>query len=235
MAPLIAIIGRFADEATRVRGESFAAGQRYFRAIQRAGGIPIMVPPMVELLDDVDALLDRVDGLTMHGGGDVDPVRYGQVATAEQLYGIVADHDEVELAIVRRAVERHVPVLAICRGMQVLNVALGGTLRQDIGTDQHWYGFHDVDLEPDSLAARVLGGTVARQCHCVHHQALERVADRLRVVGRDRSDGLVHAVEVTDGGWALAVQWHPEDTAADDAAHQRLFGALVEAAAVGVR
>ncbi|MCU1364453.1 MAG: peptidase family protein, partial [Ilumatobacteraceae bacterium] len=98
-APLIAIVGRVSPEAKNVRGEAFAMGQRYSRAIERAGGIPVMLPPIPALLDDrLDQLLGRLDGLVFHGGGDIDPRRYGQELTAEQVYGIVPEHDEVELA-----------------------------------------------------------------------------------------------------------------------------------------
>ncbi len=231
MAPLILIVGRVADEASRVRGEAFALGQRYCRAIVRAGGIPLMVPPMPELLPRLDELLEQAGGIVLHGGGDVDPRRYGQVPTAEQLYGIVAEHDEVELAVARAAVQADVPVLAICRGLQVLNVALGGTLIQDIGTDEHWYGLHRVDLDPSSLMASVIGNASPQRCHCVHHQAIDRVADSLRVVGRDAHDHQVHAVEAPDRRWVLGVQWHPEDTAGEDSEQQRLFDALVARAA----
>lgn len=235
MAPLILIVGRIAPEAAPVRGEAFAAGQRYFRGVQRAGGIPVMVPPIPEMVDRIPELLERADGLVLHGGGDVDPRRYGQTPAADELYGIVPDHDEVELAIVSAAVEANRPVLAICRGLQVLNVALGGTLRQDIGTDEHWHGFHEIRLDPTSLLASVVGADRVHHCHCVHHQAIDDVAPSLRVVGHDLSDGLTHAVESTEARWVLGVQWHPEDTALDDAQQQLLFDALVVEARTPLR
>lgn len=229
------IVGRLAPEAAPVRGEAFAAGQRYFRGIQRAGGIPLMVPPIPELIERFPELLDRADGLLLHGGGDVDPRRYGQNPLADELYGIVPDHDDVELAIVTQAVAADIPVLAICRGIQVLNVALGGTLRQDIGTDDHWHGFREVRLDPSSQLAGALGTEQVRHCHCVHHQDLDEVAPTLRVVGRDVDDGLIHAVESTEASWVIGVQWHPEDTALDDAEQQRLFDALVATARTPAR
>ncbi len=229
MAPLILIVGRVAAEAAPVRGEAYAAGQRYFRGIQRAGGIPVMVPPLPSLIDRLPELIERADGLVLHGGGDVDPRRYGQEPDAEELYGIVPEHDEVELAVVTEAAARDLPVLAICRGLQVLNVALGGTLRQDIGTDGHWHNFHEVRLDPASRVAEVMGTATPHHCHCVHHQALERVAPGLQVVGHDTTDGMVHAVESTEHRWVLGVQWHPEDTAATDHDQQHLFDGLVAA------
>lgn len=227
-APLIIIVGRIADEASRVRGPAYAAGQGYFDAVGRAGGLPLMLAPVTALIDRLPELIDRVDGVVLHGGGDVDPRRYGQQAAAEQLYGIVTEHDEIELAVVHAVLAADKPLLAICRGMQVLNVALGGTLVQHIGTEAHWYETHAVTLEADSLLAKALGTDSPAACHCVHHQALDRVADRLRVVGR--ADGMVHAVELPTARWVVATQWHPEDTAATDAVQQNVFDELVRQA-----
>ena len=232
MAPLILIVGRIANEAAPVRGEAFAAGQRYCRSVQRSGGLPVIVPPIGEMADQLDQLVARADGLVLHGGGDIDPRRYGQTPTAEQIYGIVPDHDEIELGIAAAAVEAGVPVLAICRGMQVLNVALGGTLVQDIGSEDHWHGYRDVALAPDSQLAHELGVHTVTHCHCVHHQALDRIADPLRAVGHDATDGVIHAVELAEPGWVFGVQWHPEDTALHDSGQQRLFDGLVAAAAI---
>ena len=221
------IVGRMATEAKGVRGESFAGGRRYFEGITRAGGVPLMLPPITSIIDDIPALLDKVDGVVLHGGGDVDPRRYGQSPSAEQLYGIVAEHDEVELAIVRAVLASDTPMLAICRGLQVLNVALGGTLQQDIGTESHWLAHHRVTLDAGSRLAKAVGHELVAQCHCVHHQALDCVADGLTIVGRT-DDGIVHACEVESASWIVATQWHPEDTAATDPEQQALFQALID-------
>lgn len=227
MNPLVLIVGRLATEAKGVRGEPFAAGRRYFEAVARAGGMPLMLPPITSLVHDIPDLLRQVDAVLLHGGGDVDPRRYGQEPSAEQLYGIVHEHDEVELAVVAAALELQVPMLAICRGMQVLNVALGGTLAQDIGGESHWFASHEVALEPGSRIAKAVGSDSVAAGHCVHHQALDRVADDLRVVGTT-ADGIVHACELDSDAWVVATQWHPEDTAADDPQQQSLFAALVD-------
>ncbi len=124
------------------------------------------------------------------------------------------------------------PVLAICRGLQVLNVALGGTLHQDIGTESHWRVLHPVDVEPGSILAGALGTTRPAACHSVHHQSLNAVAAPLRVVGR-AADGTIEAVELPDSRFVVGVQWHPEDTAATDPEQQALFDALVAAAGSG--
>lgn len=226
MKPLVLIVGRLAKETTGVRGKPFAAGRRYFHAIAAAGGTPLMVPPLLSIVDDVHDLVRRVDGVVLHGGGDIDPKHYGQEATAEQLYGIVEEHDEVELAVVRAAVELDRPTLAICRGMQVLNVALGGTLVQHIGSEEHWFRHTEVSLTPGSRLAEAMGTTTPTGCHCVHHQALDRIADGLTVTGTS-ADGIVHAAELDVARWTVATQWHPEDDADHDPEQQRLFDALV--------
>lgn len=225
-APLVLIVGRLSDEAKGVRGEPFAAGRRYFEAVARAGGVPLMLPPITALAPEVSAVLQRVDAVVLHGGGDVDPRRYGQEPTAEQLYGVVHEHDEVELAVVHAALQLDVPMLAICRGLQVLNVALGGSLQQDIGTEAHWFAYHEVALDPGSRLAAAIGTPAPHACHCVHHQALDRVARDLQVVGRT-ADGIVHACELPSARWVVGTQWHPEDSAADDPEQQALFAALL--------
>jgi len=223
----VLIVGRMATETKGVRGEAFAAGRRYFDAIARAGGMPLMLPPVTSIVDDIPALLNRVDGVVLHGGGDVDPRRYGQEPTAEQLYGIVPEHDDVELAVVHAALTSDTAMLAICRGLQVLNVALGGTLQQDIGTESHWKAHHPVVLDAGSRLTKAIGHDLAAKCHCVHHQALDRVAQGLTVVGRT-ADGIVHACEVDNASWIVATQWHPEDTAATDQDQQAIFQGLID-------
>jgi putative glutamine amidotransferase len=224
--PLIAVTGRISPSAERIRGEAYSSGQRYSTALVRAGAQPVILPPVVDGLDLIPAALDRIDGVVLHGGGDVDPRRYGEVPASEELFGIVPDHDEFELAVLADALERGVPVLAICRGLQLLNVAMGGTLHQHLGTDDHWHRTHPIDVEPASLLARALGTTRPQACHSVHHQAIKDLGAGLRVVA-SADDGVIEAVELDTPGWMVAVQWHPEDTAADDPVQQRLFDALV--------
>jgi putative glutamine amidotransferase len=223
----VLIVGRMAQEAKGVRGEPFAAGRRYFEAVARAGGIPLMLPPITSIVDELPALFGKVDAVVLHGGGDVDPRHYGQQPTAEQLYGIVPEHDEVELAVVQAALAADTPMLAICRGLQVLNVALGGTLQQDIGSESHWFAHHPVTLDASSRLAKAIGHEAVSKCHCVHHQALDRVAEGLEVVGRT-ADGIVHACELDSASWVVATQWHPEDTAAADSDQQAIFQALID-------
>ena len=230
MNPLVLIVGRLATEAKGVRGEPFAAGRRYFEAVAVAGGMPLMLPPITSLVHDVPDLLRQVDAVVLHGGGDVDPRHYGQQATAEQLYGIVPEHDEVELAVVRAALDLSVPMLAICRGMQVLNVALGGTLQQDIGNSDHWMREHTVDLTAGSLLAEACGTTHLEHCHSVHHQGIGRLAEPLVACGW-ATDGQMEAVELPGATWIVGAQWHPEDTASRTPQQQALYDELVRRAA----
>lgn len=229
MNPLVVIVGRRSDEAQGVRGKPFAAGQAYFRAVERGGGIPLMLPPILGLVDDIPSLLRRCDAVVFHGGGDIDPRRYGQEATEESLYGIVPEHDAMELAMVAAAIEADKPVLAICRGLQVLNVALGGTLVQDIGSEDHWMQFTASDLDAGSRIAKAMGTDTPGRCHCVHHQALDTLGQGLGVVGRHAS-GIIHAVELDGARWIVGTQWHPEDSAADDPQQQGLFDELIRQA-----
>jgi putative glutamine amidotransferase len=223
--PVVMIVGRIGPEDIGFRGGSYRAGERYLHAISRAGGAAVIAPPIVAALDQTLSLLSRVDALVLHGGGDVDPARYGQAAGADELYGIVGVHDDVELAVCQEAIARDLPVLAICRGMQVLNVALGGTLHQHIG-EEHRMRHHDVDIVAGSRLASAVGAGPLTDSHCVHHQSVDRLGGGLRVTA-STADGVIHAVEHDDARWVLGVQWHPEDTAGADARQQALFDTLV--------
>jgi putative glutamine amidotransferase len=203
--------------------------RNYSLAVQREGAIALMLSPDDAVADDPEQLLDMLDGLILAGGSDVDPATYGAEPHPETR-GTNADRDRFEVALARAALERDMPVLGICRGMQVLNVACGGTLDQHVEaleTHRHTRGVfsdHEVDLEPDSLAARAAGGDrVAVKSH--HHQGLERVGDGLAVTGRSPDDGMVEAIELPARQFALGVLWHPEE---DE--QSRVIGALVEEA-----
>jgi gamma-glutamyl-gamma-aminobutyrate hydrolase PuuD len=205
----------------------------YLDAVTRAGGQPVIVNDA----PDVKELVARVDAIVLTGGPDVDPRLYGQ-PPHPATYGVDPQADEFECALADVAIARGIPVLAICRGFQVLNVARGGTLHQHIpddpGVPRHGEPgvaggarLHDITLDARSLLADVMDATrVTVSCH--HHQAIATPGDGLRVVGR-AADGIVEAMEL-DGSFVLAVQWHPEDTADDDPAQQRLFDALVRRA-----
>jgi putative glutamine amidotransferase len=228
--PIVALPARFTDQAATWRVPATALGRPYQEAIVRAGGQPVALPPLTDTLDSVADTLARFDGLCLPGGPDVDPRRYGATEVDPTVYGVDPDHDALDLALARTAVELAMPVLAICRGHQVLNVALGGSLVQHIGdaaTANHRYRHHEVVLEPGCRAALAMG-TERPVGHSVHHQAIDRLAPGLVVTGRGADDGMIEAVEAPDG-WIVGVQWHPEDDAGVSDEQQRLFDAFVAA------
>ena len=191
----------------------------YIRALQAAGALAVMIPPDPELVQNPDEILDRLDGLLLAGGADMDPSFYG-AAPHPETSGTVPMRDEAELALARRAIERDLPVLGICRGMQLINVALGGTLHQHlpdvVGHGEHRRSVgsfenseHDVRLEPGSLAAQVIGEELhSTKSH--HHQGVDRLGEGLVVTGRSVMDDLPEALEAPESTFVLGVQWHPE-------------------------
>ncbi|HEV7806775.1 MAG TPA: gamma-glutamyl-gamma-aminobutyrate hydrolase family protein [Solirubrobacteraceae bacterium] len=207
----------------------------FVEPVRRAGALALLLAPDPALVDAPDELLDRVDGLMLAGGADVDPAFYGAQPDPSTLDPDPA-RDAFEIALVRRALERDLPLLAICRGMQILNVACGGTLHQHLprllGHEHHRRvtgsfdgSDHDVRLRAGSLAARAAGEQLhATKSH--HHQGVDRVGDGLEVSGWSLIDDLPEAIEAPLHRFALGVQWHPE---ADE--RSRLIAALVEEAA----
>jgi len=196
----------------------------YVRAIEAAGGRPLLVPPSQDAIDET---LDALDGLLLSGGADLDPELYGAQAHPET-NGLRPDRDAGELALLTAALERDMPVLAVCRGSQVLNVALGGDLVQHlpevVGDDTHKqvagvFSDHDVEIESESVLGSLIGDRAPVKSH--HHQGFGRIGEGLQTVAR-ADDGTVEALEDPDRRFALGVLWHPE--AGDDA---RLFEALV--------
>jgi putative glutamine amidotransferase len=200
----------------------------YVRAVERAGGRAVLLPPSD---NGVEETLDAVDGLIFSGGADLDPALYGQEAHP-QTFGIHEDRDRSELALLEGALSRDMPVLAICRGSQVLNVVRGGDLVQHlpdvVGDEKHkhtpgTFSDHDVELEPGTKLADVLGERAPVKSH--HHQGFGKVGEGLRVAAH-AGDGTIEAVEDPSHRFALGVLWHPE--AGED---MKLFEGLVAAAA----
>lgn len=210
----------------------------YLDMVVAAGGWPVLVPPVGAGSDDlaevtasaVDPVLDAVDALVVIGGGDVDPARYGQDPDGRN-GGTNDRRDELELQLVDAAIDRDLPVLAICRGHQVLNVLFGGTLVQQLpdllGSTRHQpamgaFGQVTVHTEPGTHVHRLLGDRA--EVLCSHHQAVETVGESLLVSARS-DDGVVEAVEILGRSFVVGVQWHPEEQR-----DVRLFAGLVEAA-----
>ncbi len=229
--PLIAVPSRFSRTTSALRFSAVVTARTLADAVYRAGGEPLLMHPWAPG-GDVDAAeiadrLSRCDGVLLPGGGDVAPYRYGAAIVHERVYDVEDEQDAFDLALASHALKTGMPLLAICRGLQVVNTALGGTLCQDM-TGPHRHVVQPVEVEPDSLLAAVTGGgTVA--VSCFHHQSLDRLGEGLVVTAR-APDGTAEAVERPDSpGWFLGVQWHPEDTAATDAANRALFAAFVTA------
>ena len=202
----------------------------YLEGVTRTGGIAVLLPPQPVDGAIAEQVIGRLDGLILTGGKDVDPAAYGQQphpATEEP----ASDRDEWEFALLRAAIDRRVPVLGICRGPQVINVALGGTLHQHLpdvlGHSGHrvadaTFASHTAHIAAGSRLNRLLGESI--QTRCYHHQAIDQVASGL--VASARCDGIIEGIESAGEDFVVGVQWHPEENLED----LRLFAALVQAA-----
>lgn len=213
----------------------FTLRPEYARAVEKAGGLPVLLAPG----PDAAGHLDRIDGLLLSGGSDVDPAIYGEAAHPTSKW--VRERDDFELALTREALRRDMPLLAICRGQQVLNVAAGGTLVQDIPSQlpasgphypkdvDRWHVAHDVDVLPGTRLREIVGRDTL-PVNSFHHQAVKDVGRGLRLSASGK-DGVVEAIESPAHRFVIGVQWHPEAMWNRDPDHQELFRELVAAAA----
>jgi putative glutamine amidotransferase len=226
MRPVIGICTTLVDARWSVWEQRAALlPMNYIEAIQGAGGLALLIPPDPALVTQPDEMLDVIDGLILAGGDDIDPGAYG-AERHEMTKTTVPERDAPELALARRAIERDIPFLGICRGMQLMNVALGGTLLQhlpdEFGHEDHRRypgnfdgADHDVRLRPGSAAARAAGEELhSTKSH--HHQGVDRIGEGLEVTGHSTLDNLPEAIELPRRRFALGVQWHPE---ADPSSH----------------
>lgn len=235
-APLIGITTSLTVDKAPERASVNIA---YIRAVQDAGGIPVLLPP--HLSNEARAALwQRLDGLVLTGGGDIDPARFDQ-PRHPKTEEVAPARDELELGLTRRALDEDVPLFAICRGLQVLNVALGGTLIQDLPSERPGSLQHS-QREPrpePTHAVKVMGegtrlgrvlGSLEVNVNSMHHQAIDRLGFGLREVAW-APDGVIEGVELPDDDhFVLGVQWHPEELIGHDQAARNLFLALIEAA-----
>lgn len=241
MKPIIGITpSPIMDTSSAGTFEKYALSTTYVNAVIAAGGVPIILPPQD---DAAERILGMVDGLLFSGGADIDPTHYGENDVHPTTYDIHPLRDRFELRLIELAIAEDMPVLCICRGIQMLNVACGGTLFQhvpeqfetEIPHRQHEAGFdhfqasHDVIVEPDTLLERVYGADRIA-VNSYHHQAVKSLAPSLRVGGH-AADGLMEAVEVREKTFVLGVQWHPEMMFKHHPEQLRPFTALVESAA----
>jgi putative glutamine amidotransferase len=235
--PLIGI-PCFSTERADSRRPVYASNKSYVRAIERAGGVPLLLPPM-DLPESRAAALAAVDGLLLTGGGDLDPAYYGE-AKLPQCDEPEVERDTLEFAFTQDALAERLPIFGVCRGMQLLNVARGGNLIQDLATQRpevarhdhsdhpRTYRAHSIAVNPASRLSGILG--VSRtMVNSFHHQAVDRPGAGVEIVAWSE-DGVAEAMELADYPFALAVQYHPEELVTDDdEASERLFRAFVEA------
>ena len=231
MNPIIGVMS-----AHDVKNHNYVTRENYLTFLSDAGGTPILLP-LGSDVSSIDSLLDICDGILLTGGADVEPARYGE-ATLPCCGGIAHERDAFEIPFIRRAAERDIPMFGICRGIQVLNVALGGTLYQDVGTQiaptasahqqPEPYGepTHSLTLVKDSPLNR-LWKSESMMVNSMHHQAIKKPADGLQVDGR-AEDGIIEAMSAKDGSRIFAVQFHPEYLSDHDAHAQRLFDHFVK-------
>lgn len=216
----------------------------YLNAVQQAGGLPILIP--LNLTDEqLDMLIEQVDALLFAGGGDIDPNYYQQSPQVDNLTDIQPERDDTELRLMRLATETKMPFLAICRGIQIMNVANGGTLWQDIPSQRpecirHDYFYdsevsyprHHIAHEMRLNGASRLRDIVQTDCFAVnslHHQNVREVAPNLKAVGQAQ-DGLIEVLEAIDHPFGIGVQWHPEELVNHEETARKLFKAFIEAA-----
>ncbi|MDC0766595.1 gamma-glutamyl-gamma-aminobutyrate hydrolase family protein [Streptomyces sp. HD] len=230
--PLIAVPARFSATTSALRYAAEVGARALIEAVWRAGGEPVSIHPADPADADAGERLARFDGVLLPGGGDLAPHRYGATETHPTVYDVDDLQDAFDLEVARRTLDLGIPLLAICRGLQSVNVALGGTLEQDMGGPEreHRHLVHPVTIERGTLLEQSTGAEKA-DASCYHHQRVDRLGVGLTITAR-AADGTVEGLELPGGkGWFTAVQWHPEDTAHRDEAQQGLFDALVRAAA----
>ena len=236
--PLIAIPARFSPNATALRFAAEVTARTLVEAVFAAGGEPVVVHPYApDLSIDVDAARERIwfaDGVLLPGGGDVAARWSGQQPHPTQ-YGVDEEQDAFDLAVARVALSDHLPLLAICRGTQIVNVALGGDLVQDMDdtVGNHRNRVHDLDVDETSPLGEIVGRRTAISCY--HHQCIATLGAGLTPAAYS-ADGVIEAVTLQDHeGWYLGVQWHPEDSAATDPVQAEVFRHFVAAAAQRAR
>lgn len=233
--PVIAIPARFSAGASALRYAAEVTSRNLVEAVWAAGGEPVMLHPHAPggIADDAEVAerLGLADGVLLPGGGDLGAHWSGQPAH-DSLYDVDEEQDAFDLALGRVALSSGLPLLAVCRGLQVVNALRGGTLVQDMGSAggdlrHHRHHRHDVEVDVGSLLSGVVGTSLYASCY--HHQCLATLGEGLEVTAR-AEDGVIEAVELPGAaGWFLGIQWHPEDTWAEDPGQLALFRALVHA------
>jgi putative glutamine amidotransferase len=222
--PRIAIVARFAESTSATRFEAIVTARRLAEGVWAAGGEPLTFLAIQD--SDWAGRLDGIDGVLMPGGADVDPRNYGQDPISDELYGMDIMQDEVDISLIRHVLSVGLPMLAICRGMQITNVALGGTLTQHM-EKPHLHHVAPVTVDSHIAELGLTDATVLASCY--HHQAIDELADGLTVIAR-AAEGHIEAVKINSPGWAFGVQWHPEDNYDTERGQLQIFERFVRAA-----
>jgi len=223
--PRIAILGRFAENTSATRRDAIVTALRLAEAVYAAGGEPMTLLPVAN--SNWDERLAGFQGVLLPGGGDINPRTYGQESQSDEIYGVHDLQDAVDISLANWAIDRGVPLLSICRGTQIVNVATGGTLVQHMD-EPHRHHVHDVTIESHGSDLGLTESTVESSCY--HHQMLDRLGDGLEVIARS-AEGTIEAVSIKSHGWAFGVQWHPEDNWNTDDQQAKIFEKFVSEAA----
>lgn len=223
--PRIAILARFAENTSATRYAAIVTARRLAEGVWAAGGEPLSM--LAVSGSDWADRLRGIDGVIMPGGADINPQTYGQDVSSEHVYDVDDLADEADISLVKYALEHGIPVLAICRGLQITNAALGGTLVQHMDTP-HQHHVAPVTIEKYVNELGLSSATVEASCY--HHQMIDQVAPGLEVIGRS-AEGYVEAVKIDAPAWAFGVQWHPEDNYDTNAAQLEILSRFVSEAA----
>ena len=222
--PRIAILGRFAEGTTVTRYRGLVTAQALAEAVWAAGGEPLTFLPVSN--SNWSERMVGIDGVLMPGGGDLDPSHYSTEVMTDEIYGVDALQDQADFELVKWAIDNAIPLLAICRGCQLVNVALGGNLIQHMA-DDHRHKVHEVKLGAVGELG-ISGDSV--EVSCYHHQAIDELGSGIEVIGTS-ADGVVEAIKIPSKAWAFGVQWHPEDNFATNSQQLALFERFVGEAA----
>lgn len=226
--PRIAVLGRFTESASALRYRGVVSARALLEAVWAAGGDPVtLLPGDSPQALDWESRLAGFDGVLLAGGGDLDPCHYGGDSNHPSVYDVDAVQDAADLNLTAYCLENPIPTLAVCRGLHVVNVVRGGTLIVDMPV-HHRHTVQEIELSADARPLGIHGGRVAISCY--HHQAIDRLGDGMQVVAR-AADGTVEAVVVDAPAWMVGIQWHPEDTYADDPQQLELLGTFIRHAA----
>jgi len=223
--PKIAIVGRFTEQASAIRSLGVVSSRRLLEAVWAAGGEPITLLPVEN--PNWAERLEGYQGVLIPGGGDVNPKWYGEEPDTQELYGVDDLQDENDFSIARYAFDNGIPVLAICRGFQLVNVLMGGSLVQHMDKDHRHY-IHSVKIDKDSEGLGLTNPVL--ECSCFHHQAIKELGKGLEVLAR-AEEGHVEAFKIEAKAWSYGVQWHPEDNYTTNQQQMELFTKFVSESA----